>query len=172
MDYKISENQRNLRDAFFCIQRNHFNKPILTIVHVSIICFLIISSHIAKGQASEEKQVLRLFHKKFEWLKSHQFDSLRWMLDDNLMYVHSNGWVETKADVIDDLKTGKLVYRKVDISETSVRVYDNTAIVTGKGVFSGVNNGTEFSLNLMFTEVYINKNGRWLLASRHANRLP
>jgi hypothetical protein len=60
----------------------------------------------------------------------------------------------------------------VDISETSVRVYDNTAIVTGKGVFSGVNNGTEFSLNLMFTEVYINKNGRWLLASRHANRLP
>lgn len=133
---------------------------------------LIILSQDASGQTDNRKEVLLLFHKKFEWLKSHQFDSLRWMLDDNLMYVHSNGWVETKADVIDDLKTGKLVYRKVDITEASVRLYENTAIVTGKGTFAGVNSGTEFSLNLFFTEVYVKKGSRWVLASRHANRLP
>ncbi|MCK6616709.1 MAG: nuclear transport factor 2 family protein [Cyclobacteriaceae bacterium] len=133
---------------------------------------LIILSQDVSGQINDQKEVLWLFHKKFEWLKNHQFDSLRWMLDDNLMYIHSNGWVETKADVIDDLKTGKLVYRKVDIMEASVRLYENTAIVTGKGAFAGVNSGAEFSLNLLFTEVYIKKGGRWLLASRHANRLP
>lgn len=134
--------------------------------------FLVIFSTKVFGQTSDEKQVLHLFHRKFEWLKNHQFDSLRWMLDDNLMYVHSNGWIETKADVINDLKTGKLVYRQVDIKEASVRLYESTAIVTGNGAFSGVNSGTEFSLNLSFTEVYVKKNGRWVLASRHANRLP
>jgi hypothetical protein len=51
-------------------------------------------------------------------------------------------------------------------------MYNNAAIVTGKGVFSGVNSGTEFSLTLLFTEIYVKKNGQWLLASRHANRLP
>lgn len=133
---------------------------------------LIILSQEASGQTNDQKEVLWLFHKKFEWLKNHQFDSLRWMLDDNLMYIHSNGWIETKADVIDDLKTGKLVYRKVGVNEVSVRLYENAAIVTGKGSFAGVNSGTEFSVNLLFTEVYVKKEGRWVLASRHANRLP
>ncbi|MFN3839510.1 MAG: nuclear transport factor 2 family protein [Cyclobacteriaceae bacterium] len=137
-------------------------------------CILVLLSYRISAQSVslDEREVLRLFHKKFEWLKNHQVDSLHGMLDDNLMYIHSNGWVETKADVIDDLKTGKLAYRQVDIKEASVRLYENTAIVTGKGTFAGMNSGTEFSLNLLFTEVYIRKGGRWKLASRHANRLP
>jgi hypothetical protein len=124
------------------------------------------------AQSGDEQHVMQLFYKKFEWMKTLRFDSLNQMLDDNLMYIHSNGWVENREDVTNNLKTGKLVYRHVAVSEASVRLYGNTAIVTGKGAFSGVNSGTEFSLNLLFTEVYVKKNNRWLLASRHASRLP
>ncbi len=134
--------------------------------------FLLLGSITAVAQPADERDVLRLFYKKFEWMRSHRLDSLQMMLDERLMYIHSNGWVEAKSDVISNLKTGKLIYRNVVINDASVRIYSNTAIITGKGVFEGVMNGTEFSLSLLFTEIYIRKEGTWLLASRHANRLP
>lgn len=137
-----------------------------------VIGILLTGSEAGFTQTVEEKHVLQLFYKKFEWMKNHQLDSLSRMLDDNLLYIHSNGWVETKQDVIENLKTGKLIYRQVTINEAFVRLYNDTAIVTGKGAFSGVNSGTDFGLNLLFTEVYVKERGKWLLASRHANRLP
>jgi hypothetical protein len=37
---------------------------------------------------------------------------------------------------LDDLKNGKLDYISIDVSEASVRVFESTAVVTGKGKFS------------------------------------
>jgi hypothetical protein len=137
-----------------------------------VVGVLLVGSTEGLAQLSDEQQVRQLVYKKFEWMRMLRIDSLTDMLDENLMYIHSNGWVETREDVINNLKNGKLVYRQVTINEATVRLYPNTAIVTGKGAFSGMNSGTEFSLNLLFTEVYVKKINRWLLASRHASRLP
>jgi hypothetical protein len=53
-----------------------------------------------------------------------------------------------------------------------VRAYGTTAVVTGKGTFTGTNTGEPFVVNLLFTEVYILKNKIWQLVSRHANKMP
>lgn len=82
-----------------------------------------------------------------------KYDSLESVLDDRLLFVHSNGWTENKQELIQDIKSGKLRYVNIDITESTARLYTNTAIVTGKGK-------------------YIVNNGKWLLTSRHANRLP
>ena len=124
------------------------------------------------GQTKTEKTVLDLSKRKFQWITGKQLDSLSSVLDENVRYIHSNGWIQTKKDVIDDFSNGKLDYQKIDIKEANVRLYDNTAIVTGRGMFSGVVSGTPFLSDLTFTEVYVNKKGRWLLASRHANKMP
>ena len=124
------------------------------------------------GQSKMEQMVLDLSKKKFDWLINNQYDSLKPLMDDQLKYIHSNGWVQSKREVIDDSKTGKLIYQKVDVTESAVRLYDKTAIVIGKGKFSGIGNGNLFSLELTYTEVYIKSNGHWLLASRHANKMP
>ena len=124
------------------------------------------------AQSKTEQLVLDLSKKKFDWLINKQYDSLGRLLDDQLKYIHSNGWVQSKKEVIDDSKSGKLVYQKVEVMESTVRLFDNTAIVTGKGKFSGVGNNNPFALELMYTEVYIKNKGGWLLASRHANRMP
>ena len=93
-------------------------------------------------------------------------------MDERVIYVHSNGWTQTKQEMIEDFISGKLSYERVDVSEASVRLYENTAIVNGKGKFSGFINKSAFALDLLYTEIYIKKGNRWLLASRHANRLP
>lgn len=100
------------------------------------------------------------------------YDSLESALDDRLLFVHSNGWTETKEEFIQDIKSGKLRYVEINVTEANARMYSGTAIVTGKGNFKVLLDGNELVINLYYTEVYVWKNDKWLLASRHANRLP
>jgi len=118
-----------------------------------------------------EIAVLELHQKKFDWMINKQYDSLQIVLEKELIYVHSNGWIETKAEVIADLKSGKLNYIKVNVTEAKARIYKNTAIVNGKGVFNVILEGKPVEINLLYTEVYINKKNNWQLASRHANKM-
>lgn len=100
-----------------------------------------------------------------------QFDSLQAVLDDRMMFIHSNGWLETKTEFIHDIRSGKLRYKSIDIIEATARVYPGSAIIIGRGKFVVTLDGKDMQLELKYTEVYIQQNGKWLLASRHANRL-
>ena len=48
---------------------------------------------------------------------------------DDLTFVHSAGQLEHKADVLKAVTTGKNVITKMEFSDTSVRIYGNTALV-------------------------------------------
>ncbi len=124
------------------------------------------------AQSKSEQLVLDLSKKKFDWMLNKQYDSLELLLDDQVKYIHSNGWMQSKKEVVDDFASGKLTYQKIEVVESTVRLYDQTAIVTGRGKFSGAVNNNTFAMELFYTEVYVNKKNRWLLASRHANRMP
>ena len=126
----------------------------------------------AFGQSPSELAILDLSHKKFDWLIAGQADSLQKVLDEKVQYVHSNGWAQNKREILDDMRSGKLVYRKVTIKEATARMYGETAIVTGLGTFEGINGGTPFLLDLRYTEVYVRTSKRWVLVSRHSNRMP
>jgi hypothetical protein len=132
----------------------------------------VLTADCAFAQSKTEQNILNLAKRKFDWLIQKQRDSLDRLLDDRLMYIHSNGWVQSKQEVIDDMQSGKLVYKQTDLKELKVRLYGNTAVVTGTGRFVGSREANEFDLSLSFTEVYVKKGNRWLLVSRHSNRLP
>ena len=122
-------------------------------------------------QPNQEEQIIRLSKRKFEWLVAKNIDSLKTVLDDQTRYVHSNGWIQTKQEVLDDVVSGKLDYRDVIVTEATVRLYPNMALLIGKGKFSGVVNKNLFTMDLLYTEVYVKKGMKWLLASRHANKM-
>lgn len=138
---------------------------------IVLLVIAILVSGSAFAQSKAEQDVLNLSKRKFVWLIEKQRDSLDLLLDERLMYIHSNGWTQSKAEVFDDMQSGKLVYKQVDIDATQVRVYGNTAIVTGTGRFQGSREDKEFDLPLSYTEVYVKQGKRWLLATRHANRM-
>ena len=135
------------------------------------IASLLLNTLVYCQSDKSDQQIINLSKAKFEWMINKNYDSLNYILDDRLKYVHSNGWIQTKQDVIDDLKSGKIEYQLVSTTETSVRFYENTAILIGKGKFSGLINKTPFALDLIFTEVYFKSGKRWLLVSRHANKM-
>jgi hypothetical protein len=121
---------------------------------------------------SPADKVNELHKQKFQWLINGNADSVQALLADEVSYIHSNGWVQNRQDVLDDMKSKKLVYKNIDIETSNVTMHGNTALVTGRGVFIGTLNGTDYSVKLLYTEVYVSINNRWRFAARHSCRLP
>lgn len=125
---------------------------------------------IALAQSKQEQEVLQLSHAKFKWLVAKKVDSLNQFLDERLTYIHSNGWVQTKKELVDDLLSGKLSYDKIEVVKDSIRIYPKSAVVTGKGKFTATLNGTTNTFDLTYTETYVLQKREWKLVSRHASR--
>ncbi len=129
------------------------------------------TSLVAMSQTAQEQRIIDLSKKKFQWMIAMNFDSLESVLDDRMVFIHSNGWPETKTEFINDIKSGKLRYKSIEVVEASARMYQGSAVIIGRGKFKVALDGKDLDLELKYTEFYIQKNGKWLLASRHANRL-
>jgi hypothetical protein len=138
-----------------------------------ILCALLIAVTQAYSQTPDAEKVNQLHKKKFEWFITKNYDSLNWVMDETVKYIHSNGWIQTKKEVIEDIKSGKLNYTAVIVTESSVSVYNNqSAVVTGKGTFKGVmSDKSEFTISLLYTEVYVKSKKQWKLVSRHACKI-
>ncbi|MFZ1526372.1 MAG: nuclear transport factor 2 family protein, partial [Saprospiraceae bacterium] len=85
--------------------------------------------------------------------------------------IHSNGWKESKAEVIANILSGKLTYNDVKVHESAVRIVDNTAVVTGKGTFYVSLEGKPSEFHLFYTEVYVMTESGIRLISRHACKI-
>ncbi len=114
--------------------------------------------------------MLAVSRAKFKWLVNKNIDSLEFVLDERLTYIHSNGWVQSKKELIEDLKSGKLTYDKIDVLENSVRLYPKSAVVTRKGKFVASLSGVNNTFDLTYTETYVLQRREWKLVSRHASR--
>ncbi len=130
-----------------------------------------VSAQKTKEESATEKFVLKLHENKFRWMENKKLDSLNAILDDRTVYIHSNGWVQNKKEIIEDLRSGKLIMNSITVTEATARVYKGFVIVNGKGNFNAIVDGKPADVQLLYTEVYAKREKGWLLVSRHANRI-
>ncbi len=123
-----------------------------------------------KSSSETSENILHLHERKFQWMVNNQLDSLHILLDENVKYIHSNGWIETKTEVIENIKNKKLIYHSVKIVEANVEQHAHTFVITGKGHFSVSLNGKFIEIPLLYTEVYVKKLSGIHLIHRHACR--
>lgn len=131
----------------------------------------ILTAAIVHAQSKQEQQVLQLSKQKFKWIVGKNMDSLNYGLDERLSFIHSNGWVQTKKELMDDLVSGKLNYVSIEVLNASARLYPKSAVVTGRGKFVATLNGNTNTYELAYTETYVLQKREWKLVSRHASRV-
>ncbi|MFZ9980975.1 MAG: nuclear transport factor 2 family protein [Cyclobacteriaceae bacterium] len=139
-------------------------------INILLSFILIVCGFSSTAQTKDEAEIENISRKKFRWMIEQKLDSLDLLTDERLSYIHSNGWVQSKKEFLEDFK-GKLIYHKIDINELSARVYRRSAVVTGKGHFSVSLNGNKLEIDLLFSEVYVRSGNKWKLVSRHANKI-
>ena len=84
----------------------------------------------------------------------------------------SNGEVSTRADEINELRSGKVHYDVFENYDMLARLYGNdTAVVLGKTRVKGTADGKPFDRVVQFTDTLIKRDGRWQLAAGHVSRI-
>lgn len=100
-------------------------------------------------------------------------DSIRLehMLDDNCTYGHSNGWVETRQEVVSDLFNGKLTYKQITATERDIKVSGKVAVVRMKADVEVVVSNTPVHVKLSILQVWRRKHKQWLLVARQSAKI-
>ena len=84
----------------------------------------------------------------------------------------SNGDVSTRADEINELRSGKIHYDIFENYDMLARLYgDDVAVVLGKTRVKGTSEGKPFDRVVQFTDTLVKRDGRWQLAAGHVSRL-
>ncbi|MDZ4809524.1 MAG: nuclear transport factor 2 family protein [Bacteroidota bacterium] len=120
-------------------------------------------------ETDEEKltATLKEFHQA---LVNKNTISINQQTDKALSYGHSNGWVETKADMIKNLETGYINYHSYKEDSLQLRINGNMANARFVADINVTMNGKEGTYHLKVLEVWIRKGKRWLLFARQALR--
>lgn len=130
---------------------------------------LLFISLVVYAQADEEKLTVTLkeFHQA---LVKKNTVSINQQTDKALSYGHSNGWIETKSDMIKNLETGYMNYKSYKEDSIAITMNGTMANVRFVADIAATLNGNNGNYHLKVLEVWVRKGKRWLLFARQAVR--
>ena len=105
-------------------------------------------------------------------LMAGDLDTLSAIYADDYMLVRPDGSVLGKEDVLRDLKAGGLRFTSIEIANVNVRIYDQTALLTGDSRTVTSRNGDEVSARIRLLAVYVHDRSRLRLAHFQSVALP
>jgi hypothetical protein len=117
-----------------------------------------------------EQEVINLSKEKWRWMSERKIDFLAALFHEEAVFVHM-GATMSREQELDVIKSGGIHYKKADIHEVSVKIIGTTAILLNRITLLAVVGGNEVTNPFMVTEVYVQQDGSWKLASLSFTKL-
>ena len=130
-----------------------------------VMSFFISLSTVAQTEESKLITAMKEFHQA---LVEKNTVSINQQTEKALSYGHSNGWVQTKTDLIKDFETGLISYQSYKEDSVQVLLSDKVANVRFIADINATLRGNSISNHLKVLEVWVKKGKRWLLFARQA----
>jgi uncharacterized protein (TIGR02246 family) len=129
-----------------------------------------------QGQAAaqSEADVATLTRLERVWNDAHQRGDAKALADlfaDDLEIIVPGMRAMTKADGLGVFASGRMKFDHYETSDTNVRVYDTTAVVTGRMHRARTMGDRTMDDDWRFTKVYVRRAGRWQVVSFHASNV-
>jgi len=112
--------------------------------------------------AAVVKQIEHLEEARNQAILKSDAASIEKMTSDDYTFITLKGELRTKAEIVKGFSSGSFKYESRTISDLKVRVYGDTAVVTGRSIQKGVENGKDYSGDYWFTRVYVKQNNAWI----------
>jgi len=97
--------------------------------------------------------------------------SLDKIIADDWVAIGFDGKTVTKAEVMADLKSGASAAQTVELGAMKVRVFGNTAVVTGSDTEKSTYKGKDSSGKYVWTDVFVMRQGRWQAAASQSTKV-
>jgi 4-carboxymuconolactone decarboxylase len=117
-----------------------------------------------------DQELIDLSKEKWCWMSERKLDYLDALFHEKAVFVHMGGsWGKEREMEI--IKSGGIHYKKADIHEVSLNIIGLTAILLNRITLLAVVGGIEVTNPFMVTEVYVQQDDSWKLASLSFTRL-
>lgn len=128
---------------------------------IFIICFSVFNAEFSVAQSADtEQQIIKLSKDKWQWMSDKNVDKLAQLFDDKAKFVHMSGtW--KKDEELEIIKTGSIWYKKADVHDVAVEVFDDTAIIWSRITLAAMVRGNEANTEFTVTEVYKKQGNDW-----------
>jgi ketosteroid isomerase-like protein len=134
---------------------------------------LSLSLCVAAFAASADEQQVRDAEKSWAAaVVAKDYAKLDALMMPDLIYAHSTGAIEDKAEYIGRLKAGKQNYKGLEPTDTTVRMHGNAALTHTKIRMYGVNTDGPFDNKVMMIHMWVKDGGKWRLAGHQTTKLP
>ena len=137
-----------------------------------IVFVAVFTGRLSLAQTPAQQEVLQFERDACKAFLDADMAALERVLTSDFTLTLSNGDVETRADQINELHSGKVHYDVFENHDMLARLYGNdTAVVLGKTRVKGTADGKPFDRIVQFTDTLIKRDGRWQLAAGHVSRI-
>jgi hypothetical protein len=124
------------------------------------------------GAGEEDEAVLEAQDRRWALTAGGDLDELEALLTDDMSYTHSSAAMDTKAQFLDSLRSGRARYLSITPEERTVRVYGDAAVVQGIAHVLVKVPDQDIDVRLRFTELFVRQDGAWKMALWHSTRVP
>ena len=93
------------------------------------------------------------------------------ILADEWLGIGPDGKTSDKTKALADLKSPGNVVESVEMGPMQVRIFGNTAVVTGSETEKSMDNGKDSSGRHIWTDVFVKQNGKWRAVASHDSKM-
>jgi ketosteroid isomerase-like protein len=93
------------------------------------------------------------------------------LMADEYILTDPLGYVRTKAETLAALKTNEVHFESTNSDDVNVRIYGDTAVVTGRSTFRGRYRGWPVAGCYQYTDVLVKQQGSWKAVGSHITAL-
>lgn len=134
----------------------------LTTKLLAIICIAMIGQPSYAQDSTTEQEIKDLSKAKWQWMADKDVDKLANLFDDRSKFVHMSGtWKKDRE--LEIIKTGSIWYKKADVHDVAVEVFDDTAVLWNRITLLAHVRGNDVTTEFTVTEVYKKEGKDWKL---------
>jgi len=97
--------------------------------------------------------------------------ALERILAPEFVSTDSDGRLTTRAETFARRKSGQVKFTAFTQDDYKVHLVGDTAIVTGRSTIKGVRDGKDLTGRERWTDVFVQRNGRWQAIASHSSRI-
>jgi ketosteroid isomerase-like protein len=126
-----------------------------------------------RSSADDEKAVAALDTEYQAAVKRNDAATMDRLLADDFVLVTGLGKIYTKADLVEEARSKRLVFEHQEDTEQKVRVWGDTAVITALLWAKGTESGKPFDYKVWFSDTYVRMPNGWRYVFGQAStRLP
>jgi ketosteroid isomerase-like protein len=142
------------------------SRPSRTVLVLGLLCLSTAAAALAQpGSAASD--VLATDRRWAQSQVKGDLAALGEIYADDLVYVHSDGRVDTRAQMLDRIGKGGLKYQKLELVDPKVRVYGDAAVVNGAFDVVVQVDGAPVNHRVLYVHVYARQQGGWWRTRPH-----